>query len=602
MKLPDWGKRPGVTILLTLAACAALGILSLLFAMKTERWAMLAGYFSVPLIPVLNLLPGILLAALLFALTGRACPAFLLTAAVVMGGTWVNWFKLQFRNDPLVFEDLILLREAGDMAGKYQMFIPKGLIVTVLCILLGGLALYGCARWKPSRRVRLAVAAAALVLLFPLRTLYFSDNVYTELTRSDAISSQWDSTKAYQSKGFVYPFLHSMRSAVSPSPDGYNADTSAARLREFPESAIPDEKKVNILAIMLESYCDFTDVPNAPELSPEVYAPLHALEAEGISGKLVTNLFAGGTIDSERGFLSGYPIRPAFREPTNTYVWYLRGQGYRTTGNHPGNAWFYQREAVNARMGFEDFRFLENHYGNLAGGGIAPDDLLFPELLRLCGEMPEPWFSFTVTYQGHGPYPDDRNVWGGSYLTDAGYSPEEYNILNNYFGSAANTSRNLSALAEQLRSSDSPTVLLVFGDHKPWLGNNESVYHSLGIPIGCDTPEGFLCHYSTQYLIWGNDAAKAVLGRDLQGEGPTIGPSMLMCTLFDALGWDGPPLMQQQRKLMENGVTMYHSVAGNVLFDGTLCDAADLPDAVQTQLREHLCDAYYEQTHFRYDG
>ena len=112
----------------------------------------------------------------------------------------------------------------------------------------------------------------------------------------------------------------------------------------------------------------------------------------------------------------------------------------------------------------------------------------------------------------------------------------------------------------------------MFGDHKPWLGDNESVYQSLGMPVACDTPEGFLCHYSTQYLIWGNDAAKRALGRELRGDGPTIGPSMLMCTLFDALGWEGPPFMQEQRGLMEAGVTMYHAVAKNVLMDGELYD------------------------------
>ena len=600
MKLPEFGKKARVTIPLLLAAALCLGVLSLLFAMKADRWTLLASYFSNPWVVVLNLLPGVLLTALLFALSGRAYLAFLLAGAAVMGCTWVNWFKLQFRNDPFLFEDIVLVREAGDMAGKYDVFFPKGLAFTALCIAAGALALYVCARWKPSRRVRLATAAVVLALLFPLRAVYFSDSVYSTLTKNGGLTNQWDSTQVYQSKGFVYPFLHSLRAAASPPPDGYQEADSAARLAAYPYADIPDGQKVNILAIMLEGYCDFTDVPNAPALADEVYAPLHALEAEGISGKLATNIFAGGTVNSERSFLTGYPVLPSFGTPTNSYVWYLRGQGYHTTGSHPGNDWFYQRDQVNANLGFSEYWFLENHYGELAGGGIAPDDILFPELQRLCDAAPEPWFSFSVTYQGHGPYPDDQTVWSGEYIVDAGYSETEYHILNNYFGSVANTGKNLAALAEHLRASDSPTVLVVFGDHKPWLGDNESVYHSLGMPIGCDTPEGFLCHYSTQYLIWGNDAAKAALGRNLQGDGPTVGPSMLMETVFDALGWAGPARMQQQRELRNAGVTMYHSVAQNALLNGELCDLADLPEPARTLLREHLCDSYYEGKHFRY--
>lgn len=601
MKLPDFGKKPAVTVLLTLTASLCLGVLSLLFAMKEGRWARMAGYFSNPWTVLLNLLPCVLLAVLLFALTGRACVAFPLAAAVVMGCTWVNWFKLQFRNDPFLFEDIVLVREAGDMAGKYRMFVPKGLIVTILCIAAGTAVLYACARWKPSRRMRLAAGSAVLALLVPLRTLYFSDTIYMGRTQGAEAAARWDSTQVYQSRGFVYPFLHSLKAIAAPPPDGYSEAEAAARLATYPDSAIPDGQKVNILAVMLESYCDFTGVPNAPALAQDVYAPLHALEAEGISGTLVTNIFAGGTVNSERSFLAGYPVLPTFGSPTNSHVWYLRGQGYRTTGSHPGNDWFYQRDKVNANLGFEDYLFLENHYGALADGGIAPDETLFAELRRLCETEREPWFSFSVTYQGHGPYPDDRNVWGGEYIVDQGCSEAECNILNNYFGSLADTGNQLAALADSLRESASPTVLVVFGDHKPWLGDGEAVYKSLGIPVACDSPEGFLCHYSTQYLIWGNEAAKEALGRSLQGDGPTVGPSMLMCTLFDALGWEGPPLMQQQRALMRAGVTMYHSVAGNVLFDGALCDLADLPEPARTLVQEYLCGAYYERTHFQYE-
>ena len=103
---PDFRKKALTTVLLTLAASVGLGVLSLLFAMKEHRAAFFSGYFANPLIALLNLLPCVLLAMLLFAVTGRAAPAFLLSGAVVMGFTWVGWFKLQFRSDPLLAEDL----------------------------------------------------------------------------------------------------------------------------------------------------------------------------------------------------------------------------------------------------------------------------------------------------------------------------------------------------------------------------------------------------------------------------------------------------------------------------------------------------------------
>ena len=45
-------------------------------------------------------------------------------------------------------------------------------------------------------------------------------------------------------------------------------------------------------------------------------------------------------------------------------------------------------------------------------------------------------------------------------------------------------------------------------------------YEELGLDIDPGTEAGFRNHYSTEYLIWANDAAKAVLEEDFTGEGP----------------------------------------------------------------------------------
>ena len=59
-------------------------------------------------------------------------------------------------------------------------------------------------------------------------------------------------------------------------------------------------------------------------------------------------------------------------------------------------------------------------------------------------------------------------------------------------------------------------------------------------------------------------------------------------------------VMQEQRGLMEAGVTMYHAVAKNVLLDGELYDLPELPDPVRFLVQDYFCDAYYERKHFAY--
>ena len=119
--------------------CAALGVglVSLVFAAVIQQKAMLLSYFQTPLIAFLNLAPVAVLYFLLYFLLGRAALAYALTAAVTLGLIMASWFKLQFRNDPLMFEDLLLLKEAGDMAGKYQLFLTKSMVLALFLVLAG---------------------------------------------------------------------------------------------------------------------------------------------------------------------------------------------------------------------------------------------------------------------------------------------------------------------------------------------------------------------------------------------------------------------------------------------------------------------------------
>ena len=113
----------------------------------------------------------------------------------------------------------------------------------------------------------------------------------------------------------------------------YDEQTAAGYLSEYSDSDIPDDSKVNILALQLEAFSDFTTL-GLDELE-YIYADYHALEDESYTGDLITNIFAGGTVDTERCFLTGYTRLRDYRQNTNSYVWYLRQQGYTVNGSHP---------------------------------------------------------------------------------------------------------------------------------------------------------------------------------------------------------------------------------------------------------------------------
>lgn len=589
--------------LLSAGAAVGLGLVSLVLATgPVSVRVMFVDYLHHPVLLALNLLPPLVLMALLYALTGRAWLAYLITALPVLGLSLGNYYKLVFRDDPVLASDLLILGEAGKMAGQYHLFLNPKLAVALLCAIMGGVVLFLAARGRPPAPGRAVIAAAALIAAFALAPAYASDSIYEKNSNSDHIN-RWSSTQQYISRGLVYPFLHSIKDALPNPPEGYSEQETAALLAQYEDADIPEGKKVNLVGIMLEAFADFS-LFDEIEFQYDAYALYHALEEESYTGNLLTNIFAGGTVDTERAFLTGMaPSDINYRSHTSSYVWYLKNQGYRTSGDHPCNNWFYNRLNVNSYLGFDQYRFTEDFYGPVFGANpTVNDDRFLPELTRSILEQLEdnaPLFSFSVTYQGHGPYTDSICWWGevDDFIGNHGLSPEQRTILANYLGSVISTQRYLADMVDAFRASDEPIVLVVFGDHKPWLGNGNSVYNALGIDLSQGTVDSFYNYWSTRYLIWANDAAKETLDRDLVGEGPDLSPCFLMNELFEQLGWEGDAYMQAVGQC-RRGLPVIHHSGAYLTADGELTQALTGDQAALA--RQFRCLEYYRAHHFAY--
>lgn len=580
--------------LLMLGAALALGLLCLMLAPAQYGWELFYDYLDHPALVALNLLPPVVLMALLFGLTGRAWLAYALTALPVLALAAANAYKMFFRDDPVIAADLLLLGEAGNMAGKYQLFLFGKLAAALACALLSALLLALLARGRPLGRFRAGIAGTALACAAALSPLYASDQVYQDNANEEHIN-KWSVTQQYVSRGLLYPFLHSVKDAFPRPPEGYDQREAEQWLAQYEDAAIPEDKKVNLVGIMLEAFTDFSQFEEI-QFSQDVYAIWHALEAEGYSGALLSNIFAGGTVNTERAFLTGVADgNYDYRGEAPSYVRYLKGQGYRATGSHPSYNWFYNRQNVNAYLGFDSYRFTEDYFGPVYGADpVLNDDGFLPDLTRTVLEQLEqdaPLFSFSVTYQGHGPY-GDRECWWGEpedFFTNPGLDDASRYILSNYLGSVMATQRYLSDMVDAFRASDEPIVLVVFGDHKPWLGNGNSVYHALGVNLDQDSQEGFYNYWSTPYLIWANEAAKAAVGRDIAGEGPDISPCFLMNVLFEQLGWTGDAYMQAADQCRAQ-LPVIHSHGVRLTAGGEL--TAQLPPEQAELARRLLCLSY----------
>lgn len=567
MRLPSgteekYGRAHQIWMALALTGLGGcVGLLGLLFsAMAVETLVgreLFLSYLADPLILFLNLWPPVLLVWLFYFLFRRAWVGFLGGFLPIIGVALVNYFKIRLRADPFLAVDLGLASEAAGIVGKYQLEVNWLIWLTIGAFSAGlvfsiVLLPRGLKGW-PLRLFGALSAGALLCVSFV--SLYLNDSVYEKAGGA----MPWDEAQDYVTKGGIYPFLHSFQELIFAAPEDYDEPTAAELLGQYEDADIPEEQKVSVVGIMLEAFCDLTDFETLAQQESvmEVYAPWHALSEQAVSGRLLNNIFAGGTVDTEWAFLTGYSSHSDFVRDTDSYVWYLDSQGYQTFGSHPGFGWFYDRQSINEFLGFQEYWFTENHYGELVDPVAAQwnsDHILMEELLKQLQQRVKdgPCFSFSVSYQNHGPYESEYTA-GESYLTPeaTGLSDSTCNIWNNYLMRVEDTLSAVTDLVSGLEEMEEPVVLVLFGDHKPWGGNGNTGYTDLGCTFDLTTAQGFYDYFATPYLIWANSAAKEALGSDVTGDGGDFSPCFLMEEVFTQCGWEGPGFMQLAREMRE---------------------------------------------------
>ena len=601
-----WVHRIWVFFWLT-ALGAGIGLLSLYLTAHSYAaigaTALLQSYFKIPLLVVMNLLAPVLLVYLGFFLFARPWAAYLLSALPFLTLALASYYKVQLRGDPVLASDLRLLRTAGGIMDKYTFDITAPVLVVIEgFLLLLALSLLMLRRERMSPRARLAGIMAALSLTLGCCFEYYpSTDIYKATANTDLITP-WSAVEVYISRGTTYPFLFSVQDMFPDAPEGYRDSDAYQALSQYRDADIPDEQKVTVIGIMLEAFSDLTDFPALGELSSVrgVYEPLHELEKRSVSGDLLTNIFAGGTTDTEWGFLTGYSEHEEFRSATDSFVRYFKAQGYDTLYRHPGYSWFYNRSNVNEYLGFDESVFNESGFADLISideALYASDAVLVDYLLNDIDTRTEddaPLFLFSVSYQNHGPYPSE--TYWEEYVTPekTGWSMESCCVVNNYLAGIRSTIEQMHRLTRELDARDEPVVLVLFGDHKPWMGNGSSVYAELGVSLDLSTQEGFYNYFSTPYLIYANKAARESLGQDFRGDGGDISPCFLMDKLFFECGWTGDGFMQLQRET--RAVTPLMHEDGYRMVYGSI--TLDVPPDVAEVCRRYLCAQYYREHHF----
>lgn len=539
--------------LFTWALFITLFSLALCAKTSVESMCVFSSYFYKPLIILLNYIPAFFLCAFFYFITNRVYLSGIISSAIVFIMLYINEIKTIFRNDVFTAVDLTLVSEAMNMAERYKLFFDwYYAFVVVLVVAVAYLSKRFFKSKVAKKSLRLVGAVLSISLLAGLVSpVYIDRKIYDKtenMERCKSFMSVFSEKDQFVSRGFIYSYLHSFGDIFEKSPKNYKKSETKDYLSKYTHDKIPEDKKINIISVMLEAYNDFSKFPGV-KLTRDPYREYRRIKNKSIYGDVYTNTFGGGTVNTERAFITGFCDDYEFRHPIDTYVRYLKNEGYITEGSHPGHNWFYNRDAINSYMGFDNYYFFENRYENIYNekqeekNNILEDKYLFSDIMTLYREKKDtgkPYFSFSVSYQNHGPYNDNTLDRGIEYARKTkNMTDEAYYILNNYLAGIAETGKELKNLINEIEKESEPVLFVAFGDHNPWLGNGNFVYHQLGINIDRATADGLKNYYSTPYMIYANKAAKEILSDFSPGFGGDFSAMFLMNKVFDVLSFKG---------------------------------------------------------------
>ena len=524
-------------------------------------------FWHKPILIVLNALPvGLLL--LMFTCLFRNV---FFGAAVVNFGVCAlsiaNRIKIEVRDEPLFPRDFGLLKEAGSAIGNYDIQYPVKIIavVVLLTLVLAALGLViGCApipisKLRGWRGSLLGAAASLAALVLVTVTVLGSSSLYQQI----GASNPYHLTVVFNETGFPYSFFHNFTTYLVDKPEGFNkAEAAAWETGDQPGQG----KAVNVVMVMNEAFSDITD--DAVFTYGEEDDPLpnlHALreDAHAISGHVVVPGFAGGTANTEFDVLTGIQTNALSATTTSAMRVVNRnldslfrvfgGDGYHTSFFHPGDDWFYNRENVYRWLGAEETVFADEMEDLQYKGRWVTDDYmagLIEQEFQETVAAGETLFHYTTTIQNHMAYTAEKYGEGYDFpavQTSAALSDEVRTMLEVYIEGVRDADAMLGRLRDYFAAQDEPVVLVFYGDHLPYLGDNMLGYAELGMEVAIkeDDRQDPLCSYETPYVVWANDAAAELLDWDAavealdMPENGEISASFLGAALLELTGRGG---------------------------------------------------------------
>ena len=488
-------KREVISLSIVLVIAYTLFILCDVF-FKLVTWG---GYSADTNSYKLTMLFGVIVYSFILAFTKKTSKATIISYVMIFLLGIINQVKVSFTSEPIVFSDINFFSKIGDLMDLVTGNVSTKYVVKFVLFSVGYAAILALIAWLnkkydmelKNKKARIAIVIIdiliLLVLFNPTNTtkdwflkVFFDTDSYvdfdsytTNLTfysRHGIINGMYGvslNNKFLEPKDYDEAYLNGLVEKVSAE------DSSVAKV-----------DKPNIIVVFSESFWDvskiedtvkynkpitenFNKLKNKGELI-EVISPAYGGMSENVSFEILT----GGSMNY---FSKGYiPIMSLYNrkgtENSPSLVRDLKNNGYTTEIVFGKD--YYNSEKTYKKIGFENYRQLHGEEGFVGLDEYATDKLI--ERLEQKGE--NPMFYVMASIESHMPYPEDKydEELRTVKITESKLSKEENVVMTTYAQGMYHADLQLARLYEYIQGLDEPTMILLFGDHLPFLHTKDN--------------------------------------------------------------------------------------------------------------------------------
>lgn len=519
----------------------------------------------------------LIVAYVLFALSKRQW-IFLVIQALLMGILYVgNAIKISFFGGPIMPDDAYALRSLLLILEGWRFFAAAIPLAAIASLLLFNFTMR---HWS-------SYLASLFAILLGMTVVYQPTMIVEPLDKYFG-NSVWDQRSNYLWHGAtMYTLQEGSRyfALADVAPDIDEAEEAAQTLLSAapkPEGAQKEFTPRNIHLVLLESFWDPNGLKKARYKQNPLAPDFRKLWKSAGYSHALAPVFGGYTANSEFEVLCGFPVvkdNVKFERqllngvPCLPHI--LADKGYRTIASHPNVPVFWNRVNAYERMGFQTYWSLQDFVQDDMNREFMSDATLFRQVLEKIAptlEAKQPILDYIVTYFGHWNYPLSESR--PSKIT----SPSPVEEVTTYANTIYYKSRELMGFIKQIQQKDPDSIVVVFGDHLPFLGENFAGYVDSGVlaPNRSDfTPEMFKFYVSTPMIILDGKRGAVKFGSLPLYQVPGL--------LLKLLNYDEPSIMNFTQPLPDMIVRPLPGLHFNLLKDGKIdvCKEPPFPESCQ---------------------